>query len=277
MLRLTAKYRPITAAPFERSETYSEIAPCDALRPYIRCFWGTPEPVVQSGIISDKKSLVIPDTCMDIIFHFDYTNNLVDGHFCTIDENSYLGSRTANSALTSTFAIRFYAWTAVLFAENSFVNSKNKVFAAEDYFSVLKKELLPMLTSVSSLDKRSELAGEILLKRLNKNRINSNLMNGIWDIISMRGTAKISDIAQYNALSKKHLERVFNENMGISPKAFSSLVRYQMLWQEACFSPCFNVHDAVEKYGYSDQSHLLNEFKKRHSMTPKQAVEFAGK
>ncbi len=277
MLRLTAKYLPITAAPFERNETYSETAPCDALRPYIRCFWGTPRSVVQSGIISDKPSLVIPDTCMDIIFHFDYTNNSVGGHFCTIDESSYSASAIGNSALTSTFAIRFYAWTAVLFAENSFANSKNKVFEVEDYFSALKKELLPMLMSVDTLDKRAELAGEILLKRLDNNRINANLMNGIWDIISTRGTAKISDIAQYNALSKKHLERVFNENMGISPKSFSSLVRYQMLWQEICFSPRFNVHDAVEKYGYSDQSHLLNEFKKRHSMTPRQAVEFARK
>lgn len=277
MLRLITQYHPITADPFQRNENYAETAPCNALKPYIRCFWGTPEPVRRSGIISDKPSLVIPDTCMDIIFHFDYTNNLADGHFCALDENSYSSSGIGNSALTSTFAIRFYAWTAVLFAENSFAGSKNRAFEVGDYFSALKKELLPMLMSVTSLDKRAEFAGDILLKRLNPNRINANLMNGISDIICTRGTAKISDIAQQNALSKKHLERVFNENMGISPKAFSSLVRYQMLWQEICFSPRFNVLDAVEKYGYSDQSHLLNEFKRRHSMTPKQAVKFAGK
>lgn len=62
--------------------------------------------------------------------------------------------------------------------------------------------------------------------------------------------------------------------MGVSPKAFSSLVRYQMLWQDM-LRPDFNVTDAVEKFGYSDQPHLLNDFRRRHLMNPGQAVEYA--
>ena len=39
MLSLTKMYRPITAQPFDRSDGYREISPCEALKPYIRCFW----------------------------------------------------------------------------------------------------------------------------------------------------------------------------------------------------------------------------------------------
>ena len=35
--------------------------------------------------------------------------------------------------------------------------------------------------------------------------------------------------------------------------------------------------NAVEKYGYADQSHLLNDFRRRHMMTPREAVEYAAK
>ena len=36
-----------------------------------------------------------------------------------------------------------------------------------------------------------------------------------------------------------------------------------------------NILDMVEKYGYYDQAHLLNDFKKRHSLFPEQAVRLA--
>ncbi|MDE6727531.1 MAG: helix-turn-helix domain-containing protein, partial [Oscillospiraceae bacterium] len=67
------------------------------------------------------------------------------------------------------------------------------------------------------------------------------------------------------------------QTMGISPKCFSGLVRYQMLWREMALCGDFNVLDAVEKYGYTDQAHLLNDFRKRHLMNPKQALEYAKK
>ena len=34
-------YKPITALPFRNNENYVEFEPCDALKPYIRCFGGT--------------------------------------------------------------------------------------------------------------------------------------------------------------------------------------------------------------------------------------------
>ena len=42
-------------------------------------------------------------------------------------------------------------------------------------------------------------------------------------------------------------------------------------------SPRFNALDAVDKYGFTDQAHLLSDFRKRHLMSPKEALEFARK
>jgi AraC-like DNA-binding protein len=267
---LTAKYFPITANPHFQSNAHMEILPCDALRPYVRCFWGSAEPTAEI-----TPSLVIPDTCMDIIFNIDYTENTINSGFCTIDETGHYVGQTDGKSVCSTFAVRFYAWSAVLFANNSFADSKNKCFDTDEFFSGLKADLMPILMNVTSLQKRSELVSKYLLKRLDTNRMNNNMMNAVYDIISTRGTITTSEIAAKNAVSKRHLERIFNENIGISPKRLTMLVRYQMLWQELCFKGG-DMLDMTEKYGYYDQAHMLNDFRKRHCMTPRQAVEFAG-
>ncbi len=276
MQALSDMYRPITGEPFRDSNEYCEIAPCEALRPYVRCFWGTKKPVcVQTEQAS--SGIVIPDTCMDIIFDINYTLNNCNGFFCTVDEHSYRTGGTASTDTTATFAIRFYAWTAILFSEREFTGCKNQAFAAEEFFSRLKAELEPLLFDAPTLGGKIAVAEKLLLKRLCTDRINCDLINSIHYMLNTNGRAKISDICAYTAVSERKLERIFNYNMGVSPKAFSSLLRYQLLWQEIVFSRQFNVLDAVEKFGYTDQAHLLHDFRKRHLMTPKEAVEFAHK
>lgn len=57
-------YRPATAVPHRNDSTYTEITPCSALRPYIKCFWGSVGPSAGKATAGE---LIIPDTCMDII------------------------------------------------------------------------------------------------------------------------------------------------------------------------------------------------------------------
>lgn len=269
-------FYPITATPFQRDAFYTELPPCPALKPYIRCFWGMPEPVHTPAVdTSGPPRLVIPDACTDIIFTLDYTHNSIEGIYCAMGEDTFLADGDPESIVTSMFAIRFYAWTAALFAERPLSGSKNQVFPAEVFFPSLTRELTPMLMSVSSLSERAEIAGGYLLRRLRPDRVSSTLMNAVCDIISARGTMKIADLTASAAVSSRLLERVFDEQIGLSPKSFSSLVRYQMLWQELCLGRGGSMLDLVEKYGYYDQAHLLNDFKKRHTMTPAQALQLA--
>lgn len=274
MKNLSDIYRPITATPFENSSSYCEIAACEALRPYIRCFWGSKVPQI-AEITTDKMGIVIPDTCMDIIFNANYTQNQCGSFFCTVDEHSYSSGSLPDNDVTSTFGIRFYAWSAILFSKESFAGRKNMHFSTDEFFKGLNDELCPMLFDVTRLEEKAAIAEKLLLKRLNKNLINSDLMNAIFCMLNSNGRAKISDICSYTAVSAKKLERLFNYNLGVSPKCFSSLLRYQLLWQDIVFSGDFNVLDAVDKFGYCDQAHLLNDFKKHHLMSPTQAINHA--
>ena len=85
-------------------------------------------------------------------------------------------------------------------------------------------------------------------------------------IICHRGAQNVSELSRECFVSSRHLERLFHEYIGITPKKLSSIVRFQFLWNEILQNPNFHVLDAVNRYGYTDQSHLLREFKRYHTM-----------
>ena len=258
MISLARKYRPILSTPFGR-EGYREIAPCEALKPYIRCFWSDRQ--------TAQRVLVIPDTCMDVIFKID-ENGGSDGFFCPLDESSYY-SENGGAEL---FGIRFYAWTAQLFSRRDFSDSGSMAFCAEEFFDGVSE--IKMLIQNECFEERAATAEDWLTKSLENIRVNNDLLNAVDFIINNRGALEISALCAQTAASARRLERLFARSMGASPKAFSGLVRYQLLWREMV-GGAFNVQDAVEKYGYSDQAHLLNDFRKRHRMNPTQALEYA--
>ena len=73
----------------------------------------------------------------------------------------------------------------------------------------------------------------------------------------------------------RQLERLFHEYVGITPKKLGNLIRYQYLWRDIVSEPDFNILNGVHRYGYADQSHLLREFKKYHSMDIQSAKRMA--
>ena len=275
MNTLYRMYCPVTATPFLCDETYTELPPCDALKPYIRCFWGSAYPLRAVG--HGGTGLVIPDTCMDLIFDINYTKNICTGSFCAIDEHSYRSQSEGSSDLAATFAIRFYAWTAVLFSDRAFDGSKNQSFAAEEFFERFTRELTPRLIDAKTLSEKVGITQALLLRRLRTDRESTDLLNAVYEMVRTCGRAKISDVCHYAVISPKQLERLFSHHIGIAPKSFSSLVRYQLLWQDIALSGHFDVQDAVEKFGYFDQAHLLNDFRRRHLVGIREAAEFAAK
>ena len=261
-------YRPITSTPFLKSSNYCEIAPCNALKPYICCFWGTEYPQTASSGTTDR--LVIPDTCMDIIIRVNYSDNKLTASFCTMDENSYRSDKIKSEAVLSVFG----CWSAVLFSSESFRNTKNKVYFPDNFFHGITAELTEIVLRFDTLHERAREAEKILIRRLDLGRMDFNIMNVLNDIITYQCRMKISEIASKNVLSERRMERIFMENIGVSPKTLSNLIRYQLVWQEIVRGGA-DIFDMVEKYGYTDQAHLLHDFRLRHGMTPTQAFKSA--
>lgn len=275
-MKLHEIYHPLTATPFACNESYEEFEPCEELKPYVKCFWGSRLPYTQLKTDIPTKGMVTPDTCMDIIFTVDFTNNRISGKFCGIDDRTFetYDSRDAQRLL-STFAIRFYAWSAVVFAEEFMKDVKNGFFDAGYHFSGLQKAIEPILFDVVGMEDRIRLAQQYLLRHMHPERINSHMTDAVAQILQRKGNVEIGRLAREIHVSSRQLERIFREHIGISPKQLSSLIRYQYVWKDVLFHPQFQVLDAVCLYGYTDQSHLMHDFKRFHGMNFMEAKRYA--
>ncbi len=67
MFKLNNIYRPITAQPFLSDQAYTEIQPCEALKPYICCFWGTRKPCRIFTIQQKLKMVLYKNLIFDYI------------------------------------------------------------------------------------------------------------------------------------------------------------------------------------------------------------------
>lgn len=269
-------YRPITATPFRSDDNYIECAPCDALKPYIRCFWGTPKPVRKAAGGAGTTEVVVPDTCMDIIFDVDYTNNRIANRFCGIDERTFLTHNADDGEKTvSRFAIRFYAWSAVMFADESLRGTKNGFFDADCHFSRIRREVEPLLTEALAMDELVPLVERVLLGCYDHRRRNRTVLQAVRRMLMQKGNVGVHSLAQDMQISDRQLERLFKEYIGVTPKSLAAMVRYQYLWNDILYDRKFQIQDAVYQYGYSDQAHLYHDFKKYHSMNLTDARAYA--
>lgn len=245
------------------------------LQPYVRCFWGGEYD--GSNIERDESSeIVIPDTCVDIIYRIDDVGNIIASDFVGINDRSFrLQSNTNTGNKIFVFAIRFYAWTAYVFSEDSFAGTVNGRYDVRERFDWLDRELRGRLAEPGNMTDLIRLTEFFLLKRLETARTNK-LVDGVMnDILWNQGTLEINQLSKENFISSRQMERLFCEYIGMTPKKLSNLVRYQYLWKDIVSQGNFDIASAVSKYGYTDLSHMMREFKRYHSMNIQEARKMA--
>jgi len=272
-------FKPISASPYsdqlKDKSTYIEIAPCPALAPFVYCFWGTTHNIATNELNGPKIDHITPDGCMDIIIDIDYDNHKTSNIFCGVQNRSFSITSKIERTTLAVFAIRFYPWAVVLFSDNDMKKVKNNIFSTQEYFQVFKGNLEERLIDCDTIHERIRFTETFLLRKLNMHRMNNHFMNAVHKTLITKGHLSIGELSEHVTVSTRQIERLFKFNIGLSPKEFTNLIRYQFLWREIVYSRVFDVNNAIFKYGFSDQSHLINNFKTHHSMTPSEAKAYA--
>ncbi|NUU63171.1 helix-turn-helix domain-containing protein [Paenibacillus agri] len=277
MYNLAQHYHPITATP----AMSNEIPPSKLLAPYIRCFWGSDDMSVSwTPAPSADSEIIIPDTCMDIIWDLDEDTGRSSTLFHGINDAPFAVPADRVTAGGSRFAIRFYFWGVHYFADDHLRDVLNAHVDVEAYFGTFRRELGELLTHTSTMPSRIAAAEAYLLRRLeNRCRTNDNVMNAVNTILQSRGVVTAEELQRGSGLSQRQLERLFREYIGITPKKTADLVRFQNTWQELYHltREKLNMQDLVYAYRFSDQSHFNNSFKKYAGRTPLEALAAAGR
>jgi transcriptional regulator GlxA family with amidase domain len=79
----------------------------------------------------------------------------------------------------------------------------------------------------------------------------------------------VSTVAAELGLSERHLRRLFREAVGVSPKEFAKLVRFDRAISAAHEDVRANWASIAAATGYYDQAHLIGEFQSISGVTPR--------
>jgi len=293
MFNLSEMYYPITANPAGGGE----YLPGRPLQPYIRCFWGSvsqPDEqlavqavelaagnggtVIREDAFHSRTETIIPDTCMDIIWEWDESTGEAGGIFCGINDAPFEVGQARQPAGRQRFAIRFHFWAVHLFADEPLQNVLNVHAQVEQYFRSFRMELGDKLRGTLTMSERIAIAELFLLRRLEyASRSSDGMMNAVHRMLKSRGVVTAGELELSSGLSSRQLERLFRQHIGLPPKKVADLVRFQNVWLDLYQTPMRRggLQDIVFAYGYSHQSHFINNFKKFAGRTPLDALNYA--
>lgn len=130
-----------------------------------------------------------------------------------------------------------------------------------------------------SMQKQStELAKDAIFRFLiNKSKYfvpDTTLQNCMKTILNSNGNCEIKRIASSIGMSERTLQRKFQQYVGLTPKQFATIIRFQTSLQELKDVQKTKLTKIAYDNGYSDQSHFIRQFK---SFTKEKPFQFREK
>jgi AraC-like DNA-binding protein len=85
-------------------------------------------------------------------------------------------------------------------------------------------------------------------------------------------TRQVADIATTLGVSHGHLDRLFTEHVGLSPRTLARILRVRRLLEDIDVHGLVGWADKAAELGWFDQAHLIRDFKRHTGVTPSQYV-----
>lgn len=219
---------------------------------------------------SSDHTMVVADGCADIQFCCDKDNpsSTIWGSVLTPQHIKFNSGKTYYGIRLSTSVSRRLSF----FRYSELIN-KGVSLSGLNYFG---KELSEKITLAQSFKERILLTQNWLTDfGFFEPKKMDFIDYSINKILEDRGNLKISELAEYIGSSERLIRDKFTHAVGMSPKQYSRIVRFQSLIELILFSGNYNsssVHDLILS-SYYDDSHLSKEVKFFTGMTPKKFIK----
>src|SRR4029079_2411492 len=118
-------------------------------------------------------------------------------------------------------------------------------------------------------DERFQLLHEALLSRLRHDVEQHYAVSAALEMFGKnQARPRVREAAKYLGLSQRRFIQVFKAEVGITPKLFSRIQRFQQTRTFIQHNPSINWAGLAVDLGYFDQSHLIREFLEFSGLSP---------
>ena len=146
----------------------------------------------------------------------------------------------------------------------------HQVIAVLDLIPDAHQGRIQRLAELQSWDDRLDVV-ESLLKGTLEQPLPRGFRELAWAIARIEnsaGNVSIRALAKALGWSERRLQRTFTEHVGVAPKVFARLVRFDALMTRVHTHPEERWADQALELGFSDQSHLVREVRQLSGVTP---------
>ena len=247
-------------------------APGKALGPYVQCYW-----LAKGGASSQAAGveLLHPDGAAGLLFNFggafERNGERLRGA-CWVDGPKCRTARLAVGETLDLLGVRFLPGMAFPFVGEALSTLAGGELTPGDALCRLELEALhERLWQAPDLGGRLALLENYLLGRLRRHGAPEQqvLTASLGWLQRHQGQASIATLVDALPFGQRHLERLFQRHVGLSPKRYARLLRVahsrELIKQGGAAN---SLTDTALAAGYFDQSHFIHDFKAVTGLTP---------
>jgi AraC-like DNA-binding protein len=248
---------------------YKEYKPIEALSNHVKCIW-----VLENARYDDAVNVVFPDGCMELIFHFGPPFKRISNHQQQVQEKSILvGQLNKPLHLQATgsadiIGVRFHPWGLYPLVNMPLQHITNGEMPIRHIWGNDAHELEE---KIYQLDKEAAMdeIQQFLFKQANHPSYQIEMLKKvITRLKGQQGNVKIDELAEMSNLSVRQFTRNFTLLVGLPPKVFAGIIRFQSFFSQCNQQPEVNLGELALQCGYYDQAHFIREFKQYAGMSP---------
>jgi len=239
---------------------YIKVKPKKELEPFIHFYWE-----LKGSELETQRERVFPDGCVGILINL--------GNTCFTD----------NGSVAMEFG-KTYVVGAMNSFKDSFINNDTHLLGVclkpatfSNFYSYTSQNEL--INETIEFEKSNSFnVNKILIDPYNyfdyffsdrRKSMYIQLQSIIDDVHYHKGQMSICELAKRNFTTTRQLERNFKKHIGLSPKEYSNIIRFQNALNIIKKSNNnSSLLDIAFECGYYDHSHLSNEIKRNTGLSP---------
>ncbi|MEX1014394.1 MAG: helix-turn-helix transcriptional regulator [Candidatus Paceibacterota bacterium] len=251
---------------------YKEYAPPKELTHLIECYWTN---TLEPGDFQQDYDYIIPDGNTEAIF-------MLNGNYLRNDEKNKNEQLVEYCSLVPAFqnAVKVYQkpYTTCLgarFKPGAIQHLTNYSLADLSKPTYPLQELMPELADLAMNEAIKKAPATFIINKINEwlikqatePKINYLISGFISEAIKKKGSVLIKDFCNTFGVHRSTLEKNFKQEIGLSPKQYTSLIRFNYLLNRMLFNSSSLTKTGYD-LGYFDQSHMIKDFKKIVGVSP---------
>lgn len=240
--------------------TFARLEPDSSIAHLIECYW-----MMQSEDSIPKIEKIIPDGFTELIFNYkEVYKAKTDGTWHLQSPNLLAGQISSyfyleNTGLTGSCAIKLKPAALTQLYGLNMESYLDKIVDLDEFpnaaLAALKNIVLPFQGAAHFKTTMDEYFIQLA------KTADQNPLEGVLELIfNSNGMSPVSELVTTARLSERQLERLFKKYIGLSPKYYSRIIRFNYIF-ELIKAKASSWTEIVYQSGYYDQSHFIRNFK----------------